>query len=56
LNTLKKEVEELSDEEKTIDYWIEKVQSELSEKYLNNPEISRYTYLTFDDFKELSRT
>jgi len=28
----------------------------LQKKYLNNPDIAKYTYLTHDDFKELTKT
>lgn len=55
LKTLRHEYNELLDEEKSIDYWIDHLQKTLQEQYLNNPEIARYTYLTFDDFKELSK-
>lgn len=55
MKSMRKEHEELQEEEKTIDHWIDYLQRTLQESYLNNPEISRYTYLTYEDFKELSK-
>ncbi|KAM3147347.1 hypothetical protein pb186bvf_000598 [Paramecium bursaria] len=55
LKKIKKDVEDLSQEEKQLDTWIEYLQRTLKEKFMDDPEVSRYTFLTHDDFKELSK-
>ncbi|CAD8099549.1 unnamed protein product [Paramecium sonneborni] len=56
LRQIKQELDALQDEEKTIDYWIEYLQKNLQEKFQSDPEVAKYTFLTHDDFKELSKS
>lgn len=55
LKKLRVELDELQSEESTIDFWIQHLQDKLHNDFLNNPEINKYTFLTQEDFKELSR-
>ncbi|CAD8187142.1 unnamed protein product [Paramecium pentaurelia] len=56
LQQIKQELELLQNEEKTYDFYIEHLQKNLQEKFQTEPEIAKYTYLTQEDFKELSKT
>jgi transcription factor E2F3 len=54
LKAIAKEIEELDEEEKTIQIWIEYLQNNMNEMYEENHSLNKYAYLTFDDFKEIS--
>ncbi|CAD8152040.1 unnamed protein product [Paramecium octaurelia] len=56
LQQIKQELEQLQNEEKTYDFWIEHLQKNLQEKFQTEPEIAKYTFLTQEDFKELSKS
>lgn len=56
LKQIKNEVDQLTEEEKTIDYWIQYLQNNLQDKFLNDPEVTKYTFLTHEDFKELANS
>jgi hypothetical protein len=43
IKTKRKELEQLQEEEKNIDYWIDHLQQEMSNKFLNNDENAKYT-------------
>ncbi|CAD8186754.1 unnamed protein product [Paramecium octaurelia] len=56
LQQIKEELEQLQNEEKTYDFYIEHLQKNLQEKIQTDPDIAKYTYLTQEDFKELLQT
>ncbi|CAD8080632.1 unnamed protein product [Paramecium primaurelia] len=56
LQQIKQELELLQNEEKTYDFWIEHLQKNLQEKFQTEPDIAKYTFLTQEDFKELSKS
>ncbi|CAD8083927.1 unnamed protein product [Paramecium primaurelia] len=56
LQQIKQELKLLQNEEITYDFYIEHLQKNLYEKFQTEPEFAKYTYLTQEDFKELSKT
>lgn len=53
---MKKQLEALVDDEKQMDECIQELHKKLNQNFLNNEEQTKYTYLTYDDFKALSKT
>lgn len=50
--SLSKELENLSEEEKKIDYWTNQIQDSLNQ-LTKDPSYTEYAYVTFDDIKNL---
>ncbi|KRW99691.1 hypothetical protein PPERSA_03492 [Pseudocohnilembus persalinus] len=50
------ELQSLTDQEKEMDFWIQDLHKGLTDTFIqNSDEQKQYTYLTYDDFKKLSK-
>ena len=56
LKIISKEIQDLDEEENTVQIWIDYLKQNLNEMCQKIPSFEKFAYLTFDDFKEYSET